>query len=79
LPEYGNEQIGYTGEIGNTGDKAYESVIVEARVYDGDGDKLGSYRDLIPELKGGEMWHFEIALHSRSDGIADHDIAATSN
>ncbi|WP_394743218.1 FxLYD domain-containing protein [Natronococcus roseus] len=50
-------------------------MIVEARVYDEDGDKLGSHRDLTPDLEGGETWRFEIAPHSRPDGIADHDIA----
>lgn len=73
--EYGGERISYTGEVENADDGAYESVMVEVRVYDEDGHELGSHRDLTPSLAGNETWRFEIAPHSRPEEIADHDIA----
>ena len=74
-PEYGDEQISYTGEVENAGDEVYESVMVEVRVYEEDGHELGSHRDLTPSLTGDETWRFEIAPYSRPEEIADHDIA----
>ncbi|NKE37762.1 hypothetical protein GWG54_18525 [Natronococcus sp. JC468] len=76
--EHGGEQISYTGEVENVGDEAYESVMVEVRVYGEDGEELGGHRDLTPEIGAGETWRFEIAPHSRPDEIADHDIAVVS-
>ncbi|MDG5821577.1 FxLYD domain-containing protein [Natronococcus sp. A-GB7] len=76
--EYDEEQISYTGKVENAGDEAYGSVVVKVRVYDGDGNELGSHQDLTPELEGGETWRFEIAPHSQPNEIADHDIAVTS-
>lgn len=73
-----DEEISYTGEVENVGDEAYESVAVEVRVYDEDGEELGNHRDLTPELGAGETWRFEIAAHSRPEEIADHDIAVVS-
>ncbi|ELY55579.1 hypothetical protein C491_15432 [Natronococcus amylolyticus DSM 10524] len=70
-----DEQVSYMGAVKNVGDKAYGSVTVEVRVYDEDGDELGSHRDLTPELEGGETWRFEIAPHSRPEEITNHDIA----
>ncbi|WP_157224711.1 FxLYD domain-containing protein [Natronococcus occultus] len=72
-----DEEISYTGEVENVGDEAYESVSVEVRVYDEDGEELGSHRDLTPELAANETWRFEIAPHSRPAEVADHDIAVT--
>ncbi|ELY53426.1 hypothetical protein C491_21096 [Natronococcus amylolyticus DSM 10524] len=73
-----DEEISYTGEVENVGDEAYESVAVEVRVYDEDGEELGNHRDLTPELGAGETWRFEIAAYSRPEEIADHDIAVVS-
>ncbi|NKE37929.1 hypothetical protein GWG54_19440 [Natronococcus sp. JC468] len=73
--EYGDKQISYTEEVENADDGAYESVMVEVRVYDEDGHELGSRRDLTPSLAGNETWRFEITPHSRPEEIADHDIA----
>jgi hypothetical protein len=70
-----DEEINYTGEVENVGEEAYESVTVEVRVYDEDGEELGNHRDLTPELGAGETWRFEIAAHNRPEEIADHDIA----
>jgi hypothetical protein len=73
--EYGDEQISYTGEVKNADEEAYESVVVEVRVYDKDGHELGSHRDLTPSLAGNKTWRFEVAPHSRPEKIVDHDIA----
>jgi hypothetical protein len=73
--EYCDEQISYTGEVENADDGAYESVMVEVRVYDKDGHELGNHRDLTPSLADNETWRFEITPHSRPEETADHDIA----
>ena len=73
--EYGDEQISYTGEVENADDGAYESVMVEVRVYDEDDHELGSHRDLTPSPAGNETWRFEITPHSRPEEIADNDVA----
>jgi hypothetical protein len=51
------------------------SNVSRTSVYDEDGHELGSHRDLTPSLASNKMWRFEIAPHSRSEEIADYDIA----
>lgn len=45
------------------------------RVYNEDGDELGSHIDLTLEITPGETWRFETSPHSRVGEITNYAVA----
>lgn len=74
--EYGDAQLVVEGIVKNHSEDKYDSVTVEIRTYDSDGNQLNNHLDHVQNLQGGGTWKFEIvALATPAEEISEYDIA----
>lgn len=71
---------GYTGStvqgtVENASDTRINTAEVRVRVYNGDGQQLGTYLASTSDLAGGSTWSFQVILLESPTDIADYDIA----
>lgn len=71
---------GYTGStvqgtVQNASDARIKTAEVRVRVYNGDGQQLGTYLASTTDLAGGSTWSFQVILLEAPADIAGYDIA----
>lgn len=76
--EYGDDRLLISGIVENHSDDAYDSITVEVRVYDADGNQLDRHIDITQNVQGGGTWAFEVTAISADAGdIDDWDIGVS--
>ncbi|ADJ14667.1 FxLYD domain-containing protein [Halalkalicoccus jeotgali] len=73
-------ESGYTGSTvqgtaENAGNTQINTAEVRVRVYNSDGQQLGTYLDSTSDLGTGEEWSFQVIILESPSDIADYDIA----